>query len=348
MDIRRADRREAPDHDLEPAATPARPPPTALRRDLLDADLGSASSHDPPELLAFYAGLRAQAQAQASAAAVLDAAPTTRDDAARAAIDRTRAAYSGPYSAEGQRVTAAPMFRLTGGYPSQTKIPELRTIVGQPLTDAMAFGQASPAQVVAATQKLIDAGKLPPPPGDVAARVRQMQWQYGVGIDCASFTRRALHAVTGKSDVQLGINHDLGMRGLDWNPHFVKVKLASLRPGDVITLDPKPGETVGHNVIVRDRTAASDAQKQELGRVHGPIAQAFLASRGPHEVIEVDSSWGAGANGAAYGGYRRDPWIHDASNGSWGYFEAATGSFRVSPDGPSTFDRFHGAYRARP
>ena len=125
-----------------------RPPPTALRRDLLDADLGSASSHDPPELLAFYAGLRAQAQAQAQAqasgAAVLDAAPPPRDDAARAAIDRTRAAYSGPYSAEGQRVTAAPMFRLTGGYPSQTKIPELRTIVGQPLTDAMAFGQASP------------------------------------------------------------------------------------------------------------------------------------------------------------------------------------------------------------
>ncbi|CAN5706793.1 hypothetical protein BH11MYX4_BH11MYX4_09070 [soil metagenome] len=356
MDIGRASRREELPIDLEPAATPSRPPTSAVRRELLDVDPSRyASSHDPPELLAFYAGLRAQA----TGAAVLDATPTTRDDAARAAIDGTRAAYSGPYTVEGQRVTATPMFRLTGGYPSQTKIGELPRIVGQPLASAMAYGQASPAQVVAATQKLIDAGKLPPPPGDVAARIRQMQWQYGVGLDCASFTRRALHAVTGKNDVQLGIQRtaeekaagkkdDLGMRGLDGNPHFVKVKLANVRPGDVITLDPKPGETVGHNVIVRDRTVASDAQKQELARVHGPIAQAFLASAGPHEVLQVDSSWGAGANGAAYGGYRRDTWVHDASNGSWGYFEAATGSFRTSVDGPSTFDRFHGAYRARP
>ena len=356
MDIRRADRREDFSRDLEPATTPTRPPPSAVRRELLDADLSSSSSHDPPELLAFYAGLRAQA----TGAAVLDATPTTRDDAARAAIDGTRAAYSGPYDVEGQRVTATPMFRMTGAYPSQTKTSELSTVVGQPLADAMKYGQASAAQVVAATQKLIDAGKLPPPPGDVAARIKQMQWQYGVGIDCARFTRGALHAVTGKNDAQLGIEPtaeerkagktaDLGMRGLDWNPHFAKVKLADLRAGDVITLDPKPPEeTVGHNVIVRDRTVASDAQKQELARVHGPIAQAFLASAGPHDVIQVDSSWGAGKDGAAYGGYRRDTWIRDASNGTWGYFEAATGSFRVSADGPSTYDRFHGAYRARP
>jgi hypothetical protein len=354
MDIIRAGRREA-SPDLEPATTPSRPPPSVARRDLLDAHATSTSSYDPPELLAFYAGLRAQA----TNAAVLDATPTTRDDAARAAIDGTRAAYSGPYTVEGERVTAMPMFRLTGGYPSQTKIGELPRIVGQSLANAVAFGQASPAQVVAATQKLIDAGKLPPPPGDVAARIKQMQWQYGVGIDCASFTRRALHAVTGKNDVQLGLQRsgaekaagktdDLGMRGLDTNPHFVKVTVAHVRPGDVITLDPKPGEAVGHNVIVRDRAVASDAQKQELARVHGPIAQAFLASPGPHALIQVDSSWGAGPNGAAYGGYRRDTWVHDASNGSWGYFEAATGSFRTSIDGPSTFDRFHGAYRARP
>lgn len=344
MDIRRADRREDLSLDLEPATTPPRPPPSALRRDLLDADLSSASSHDPPELLAFYAGLRAQA----TGPAVLDATPTTRDDAARAAIDGTRAAYSGPYTVEGQRVTATPMFRLTNGYASQTKIGELPKVVGEALARAMSCGQASPAQVVAATQKLIDAGKLPPPPGDVAARIKQMQWQYGVGIDCARFTRGAINAVSGKSDVQLGIDKDLGMRLLDWNPHFAKVKLADLRPGDVMTLDPKPGETVGHNVIVRDRMVASDAQKQELARVHGPIAGAFLASAGPHAILQVDSSWGAGSGGASFGGYRRDTWIHDASNRSWGYFEAATGSFRVSPDGPSTYDRFHGAYRARP
>src|SRR4051794_348257 len=116
MEILRASRREDLSPELEPAATSPRPAPSAVRRELLDADPSSASSYHPPELPAFYAGLRAQA----TGAAVLDATPTTRDDAARAAIDGTRAAYSGPYTVEGQRVTATPMFRLTGGYPSQT------------------------------------------------------------------------------------------------------------------------------------------------------------------------------------------------------------------------------------
>jgi hypothetical protein len=92
MDIRRASRREDLSRDLEPTATPSRPPPSAVKRDLLDAAASAASSHDPPELLAFYARLRTQA----TGTALLDATPTTRDEAARAAIDGTRAAYSGP------------------------------------------------------------------------------------------------------------------------------------------------------------------------------------------------------------------------------------------------------------
>jgi hypothetical protein len=339
MDIRRAESRDTSNIDLEPPVERPPGPASAVRRELLDD--AASSSHDSPELLAFYAGLRSQLSTT-----VLDAPATPRDVAAGAAIDAKRDAYSGPYNVEGQTVSAPPMFHMTGGQPSQSMMRDLPRIVGSTLAGSMAFGQASPAQIVATTQKLIDAGKLPPGSGDVAARIKQMQWQYGVGIDCACFTRQGLAAVTGKSDAQLGLTSDLGMRGLDRNPHFAKVPPTGVRPGDVITLDPKPPETVGHNVIVRDRTVADDAKKMELGR-HGPVAKAYLASPGPHHVIQVDSSWGAGGAGAAHGGYRRDTWIYDESTQIWGHSQPGTGVFLTSKDGPAELDRFHGAYRVK-
>ena len=338
-DVRRIEYREPPTVDLDrEVARPQAPSP--LRRELLDAP--ASSTHDSPELLAFYAGLHANITATTA-----DVPMTSRDSAARAMIDAKREAYAGPYRVEGQVVSAPPMFKMVRSQPSQTRVGELAKLVGDAkLAVSVQGGQASPAEIVKATQKLLDAGKLPPGPGDVATRIKQMQWQYGVGIDCACYTRQCLAAVTGKNDDQLALVGDLGMRHLDTNAHFAKVNVTDVRPGDVMTLDPKPPETVGHNVIVRDHVLADDARKQDIGR-WGPVAVAFMASSGPHHVIEVDSSWGAGPNGANEGGYRRDTWIHDESNKSWGHFQPGSGVFLTSTDGPTEYDTFHGAYRVK-
>ena len=294
-----------------------------------------------PELVAFYASLHAKVTD-----ATFDVAVASRSSAGREAIDAKRDAYAGPYKVEGDLVSAPPMFKMFRAQPSQERVGDLHAIVGRDLAQAVQSGQAPPRAIVKATQKLIDAGKLPPPPGDVATRIKQMQWQYGVGIDCACFTRQCLSAVTGKSDAQLGLDRDQGLRGLDGNAHFTKLDVTEVRAGDVITLDPKPPETVGHNVIVRDHVIADTARKKEIG-VAGPVARSFMASVGPHHVIEVDSAWGAGADGATHGGYRRDTWILDESTRVWGHFQPGSGVFLTSKDGPAELDRFHGAYRAK-
>ena len=122
-----------------------------------------------------------------------------------------------------------------------------------------------------------------------------------------------------------------------------------MRPGDLVTLDPKPGGRWGHNLVVRGNTVADEAAKAAFAAQHGPLAKAFLQGFGPYHMIEVDSSWGAGAAGADYGGFRRDTWIYDASTREWGYLDptARPPAFAVSKSGPASDDDYHGAYRAK-
>jgi len=94
---------------------------------------------------------------------------------------------------------------------------------------------------------------------------------------------------------------------------------------------------------------AADAEQRAAMTARYPVeAAAFLASAGPHHVLEVDSSWGAGSEGSAYGGYRRDTWIYDASTKKWGSFDPRTTppSFQISARGPSG-DAYHATYRPR-
>ena len=100
--------------------------------------------------------------------------------------------------------------------------------------------------------------------------------------------------------------------------------------------------------MVYDNKIADTAQRAALSTTYGAPMAAFLSSPGPHRVLQVDSSWGAGAEGNLVGGYRRDTWIYDQSSKSWASFAPGTTppQLVVSKDGPSD-DKFHGIYRPR-
>jgi hypothetical protein len=130
---------------------------------------------------------------------------------------------------------------------------------------------------------------------------------------------------------------------------FAKVAFEKARPGDLITLDSAEAGGWGHNVVVYSHVTADAARKAILcGLARDPALADFLSSPGPHHVFEVDSSWGAGTEGAECGGYRRDTWLYDASTKTWGSFEPGVTppSFVTSASGPAD-DVFHGAYRVR-
>lgn len=307
--------------DITPDAPDLAPPPpradATARRELLEPDYPES----PPLLLASI-GL--------CATNAVDARPPSSGEK----LDELAASYAGPYQVDKQTVSVPVMFKMLHGYASQTRAGELASIVGKDLAGVVQGGQAKPEQIKQATQMLIDASKLPAGPGDVASRIKTMQWQYGIGIDCACYTHKALLAVTGKSDDQLGLAGWDDFRHLDTNRHFQKVTPENVVTGDVITLDPKPPEIVGHNVIVRS--------------AFGTDSYPDMTGPGPYRVITVDSSWGAGDKGSLTGGYRRDTWIYDESTKEWGHTRLGSTDLVVSPDGPADWDKLHGAYRVKP
>jgi hypothetical protein len=277
-----------------------------------------------------------------------------KDAQVRARMDACRDSASGPYDVGGERVTASPMFRMTPHVIPQQLQNELRSIgIRAGLTDgqigALKVGQGSNASLVKMTQALIDAGKLPAQPSDLAARIKTMQWTYGVGMDCAGYSKEALRAAHGRDLGFYGAGIE-SFRDLDGkrSATFARVRIAQARPGDLLTLDPSPGGTYGHNVVVYDNKIADTAQRAALSATYGAPMTAFLSSAGPHRVLQVDSSWGAGTEGNLVGGYRRDTWIYDESMKSWASFAPGTTppQLVVSKEGPAD-DTFHGIYRPR-
>lgn len=280
--------------------------------------------------------------------AAVDATKLGRDEAVRAKLDEVRTRFSGPYVVMGEVVSARPMFRMNHARPAETTrvVWEAARRSGVGNANPVIWGQGSPGELVKVTQALIDMGRLPPPPGDVASRVRKMQWDHGIGVDCAGYCKEALLA-TSPRVLPLRAPGMESFRDVDVvrARHFARTRIGDARPGDLITLDPLPPERYGHNVVVYSRTSLNDSERDRLATLHGAAMRSLLASPGPHHLFEVDSSWGAGAEGAEHGGYRRDTWLYDASTKTWGSFTPAEPRvFVTSTRGPSG-DAFHGVYR---
>ena len=304
-------------------------------------------------------------------------APATASPAsiAQAKLEAYQATFAGPYVVGGERVMASAMFRMATGYNDKIagytivdgkgKIdrtrPQVKALVAickganAPDPELALMGCASPRALVKITQALIDAGKLPPGSGDLPARIKTMQWQWGIGVDCTDYTVGAAMKVACKSSQELGV-----VPGTDYfkapanNPHLSRVSVADVKVGDVFCLDavPKPPRppAVGHRAVVYSHTVSGPADGAALEARFGAASATFVRG-GPVHIIEVDSSCGAGPSGSPNGGVRRDTWLYNESSRCWAQYgpkSPVVGSprFDITPHGPKD-ELLHGIYRLR-
>jgi len=293
-------------------------------------------------------------------------------------LDAYRATYAGPYRVDGQSVTASPQFRMNHGQ-NQANAPYLpgkgvdrksehglallaacsRAHVSEQALCHCLVGGPTASELRSVTQALIDAGMLPSGPGSVQARIKTMQWQHGIGIDCTDYVIGGAMAANGKTRAQIEIPYGdatLPMTASDYflsadaNPHLVRTDARHAKTGDVFCLTPTPPETIGHRAVVYANKTLDDSRIAELAHEHGSIVSRF-AQGGPVHAIEVDASWGAGPHGGSWGGVRRDTWLYNESTKQWAELnqrqeEGRHATFELTHHGPAD-EKLHGVYRFR-
>jgi hypothetical protein len=254
---------------------------------------------------------------------------TTNAQRIQAKLDEFRAIASGPYFVEGLTVSAPAHFRMNGGRNQQhveAHRRELADICAHAHPRALdptrvMQGRGTAHELVAVTQALIDAGKLPPgKPEDLALRIHRMQWEWGIGFDCAGYAQQAFLHTRGGTPRAHGLNDalDENLAHLSARAPFVDVGPTEARPGDIFSLRAGAGDSVGHVVIVRSHEKLSSQSAGELRLKSDPQMRTFLQG-GPIHRYEVDSSWGAG-DGADSGGLRRDTWLYNEATREWGFY----------------------------
>ena len=238
----------------------------------------------------------------------------------------------GTYRAEGRSVDVVAFFRMNGGShaidetTAKTRDAVLwRAGLGS-TAKLVAVGRGTPEQVRAATQALIDAGKLEPGPAETLCdRVRSTMWKYGIGIDCAGYARLAFLACRHGEPTTYGFRQaDFeDLQNLATNRAFAKVDPIRAKPGDLFILGrpATPPKEPGHCLVVYSHTIADDRAKELLVARCGSQATAFIRASGSLHVYQVDASWGAGPNGAAYGGVGRHTWLYDESSKQWARYD---------------------------
>lgn len=292
------------------------------------------------------------------------AIPVPARTAMQTRLDAFRASASGPYHAEGQTVRAPAQFRMVNGH-NQARSDAHRTTPDpqdnlfsvldrahlKAWRAAASSGRGTPTDVVKVTQALIDAGKLTPGPQPLDERIRNMQWEWGVGLDCAGYAQQALLAAhPGASPSTLGLKErwNENLSSLGHNSAFTKVGPAASRPGDIVTLE-NPGD-VGHIGIVSSRVAVDAPRARALARQMGSGVASFLAGTGPFHELVIDSSWGAGPTGGWYGGVRQETWLYDEGSGRWACWRPqleTSVSFRLEVSEGPCGEKLQGFYRPR-
>lgn len=253
-------------------------------------------------------------------------------------FDKSKTSYTLP---DGSTVRALPHFRMNEG-DDGAKYQETLTRKLNPKDAAMkraihmvAYGRASPDEIKKVTQALIDKGgveetkllwskeaveQISPntkfPLSDADA-VRLMQWDNGVGVDCAGYVQQEFLAVHGGARADWGFDARIGdenLASLKGNKHFQNVKPADAQVGDLMILDKPPGERVGHTVMVQDVHAMTDAERAKFPGIEK------LAKKGePVRVFVVEASFGSGGQGdPARGGVQRRVFLLNEATGQWG------------------------------
>ncbi len=180
---------------------------------------------------------------------------------------------------------------------------------------AVTSGRGTPESIQRVAQALINDGRLPAEPkDDLPARVRIMMCDHGVGLDCAGYVQQAFLASRGLTREQTALKPalDENLAGLG-SRGFARVPPSAMRPGDLMIFrGPAPGE-VGHTVIVAAVRPAHAWEAEGLA-----MKDPAWGHPDPMHVktIDVDSSWGNGAD-ATRGGVRRQTFYLNEENGTW-------------------------------
>jgi hypothetical protein len=281
--------------------------------------------------------------------------------AMQVALDAFMESAASPYRAEGRTVQVAAFFRMNGGMHAVAPADEstrdaILARAGLAEEGAMVkVGRGTLSEVQRAAQALIDAGKLEAgTPETLCDRVRGMMWRYGVGIDCAGYAQRAFldsrHADSKAFGLRRADYEDL--QSLDTNRAFKRVDVEGARPGDLFILGPSgnPPRGPGHCLVVYSNKIADTQTKELLLARCGTQASGFIQGSQRLHVYQVDSSWGAGPDGASYGGVRRETWLYDEVSRTWAYYSPAQassgGSGFVSGSDPCDHP-IRGVYRPR-
>jgi len=322
-----------------------------------DAQLQTALDRIPvsSDHAAFLAQLSAKPAGVTSNARTPNAVETARTSlvgptlqratAVQQRLEAFRERFSGPYQVGGTGVSAQPMFRMNvpdaaNARKMEAHAPELGQICAKAgiasASGPVRVGRCTAEQLVKVTQALIDAGKLPPADDKhktVADRIRGMQWEWGIGVDCAGYTQQAAAEAHGAAGAVFKGNLMGDMfSGMLHDRRFATVDIAHIRPGDVIHLDSTVQGAVGHNVICFSHSTLDDAARARLiaSTTTGTEGTAFLQGAGPFHAFEVDSSWGAG-DGMMVGGFRRDTWLFDESTFTWASYPSGQRNLPLQP-----------------
>jgi cell wall-associated NlpC family hydrolase len=274
-------------------------------------------------------------------------------------------AYFQSFNAEyqlpnGSKVHATPHFRMTNGASgpeNRTQFPQVRAdlqkliqnhdkglpkdqqLWGPKMQEAIRYvagGKGTSEQVKMITDALIKSGefekaKAAHPGLSDSDTIRMMQWDHGVGIDCAGYVSQAFVGVHGGNNKKYGLQqtNDENLMYLKGNSNFVKVKPENIKPGDLIALDPPSKGDVGHTLLVRNHHIATKEERNHF--VHN--GDAFEKRSDKIHIYEVDASWGAGQKGNLEGGLQRRVFIYNETTGKWGEADKPDkdGDFEVRP-----------------
>jgi hypothetical protein len=324
----------------DPAAAPAAQAPTAAAR--APADAGASYDHAVETL-----PIRETALSTVVA----------RMDAPGAKLDQLQAAMNGPYVVNGEVVKSAAQFRMSGGFndgAAQSGSAECQRLyqVAQKagltaLLPQLQMGRGTPEALRKVTQALIDAGELPKgSTASMSKQIHDLQWKFGIGVDCAGYVYRAAVALHGSADA-LGLKPS-GMEnftGLPSNPRWQKEAPADARVGDVVVLQGKGKGDPGHNLIVRSHSVATKNDAAAFDRWQG--ASEFVKAAGTVHVFRVDSSFGAGPDGSPTGGVRRDIVLFDPASNLWCTCKTNGDSRATVSDAPYDEAAVTGVFRPR-
>jgi hypothetical protein len=241
-------------------------------------------------------------------------------DPVGAKLDQLQATLKGPYQVNGETVFSAPQFRMNGGHNDSNavangaRLSEVLTKAGlSAQLSSLQSGRATPAVLVKATQALIDAGELPSKSAlPLATQIHDLQWKFGIGLDCAGYVYNAMAALHGKP-ASLGLKETTyeNFTGLPQNGQFAKVSPTAARPGDVIVLQGGGPLDPVHNLIVRSHSTIERSLADQIGAFPKTDSASTI------HIYEVDSSFSAGTTGISDGGVRRDVLMYDTASALW-------------------------------